>query len=321
MGRKITRGLDYTFLDKDFFFDRKVKRLQRKCGKDAPFAFIALLCLIMPDGYYIKYDNDLVYDIADMTGFDEDRVATILETCGEVGLLDEFLMETEGILTSRGIQKHYASACVQMKRKHGVEEYSLLDDKISSGETPCSCENGGIFSEETPVNSEETPISSGKKPTNKIKENKRNYSSSPKSSSSFLSEEEEEKEKQEIQEFLKMKMGFASTAELNAEFTKMVDWNNTAHIREGGWKAMNHEARLSAARQWSPRMERGGKDVRDPVPDAVLATVNEYFATAATQEELCSRFVNSDVRWAIRKEIKRQLEAGRRKEVGNVPDG
>ena len=313
MGRKITRGLDYTFLDKDFFFDRKVRRLQRKCGKDAPLAFMALLCLIIPDGYYIKYDNELVYDIADMTGFDEDRVAMILDTCGEVGLLDEFLMETEGILTSRGIQKHYASACAHLKRKHGVEEFSLLDDKISSGEMPVSVEDGDISSEETPINSEEMPISSGEMPTNKRKENKRNYSSS-------LSSSEEEQEKQEILEILKGKTGFATDEELSAEFGRLVDWNNTKHIREGGWKNMNHDARLSAARQWTPRKGGSEKGVA-PEQGAVVNAVEEYFKTGVGQEELCKRFVEPDVRWAIRKEIKRQLSAGRRKEVVDVPDG
>ncbi|MBQ3813641.1 MAG: DUF4373 domain-containing protein [Bacteroidales bacterium] len=251
MPRPTSRGLEYTFLSKDFFNDRKTKRLKRKCGDDSPYVFIALLCLITPEGYYIKYDNDTVYDLADMTGFDEERVATILDTCGEVGLLDEYLMETEHILTSHGIQKYYAATCSNLKRKSGVEEFSLLDDKIervSSEETQKNRQNEGF----PPSKPEETPTKEKKGNIEKGKEidRKEGYSfSSPSSPSSEVASLEDEKQEEK---FLS-NMFFNNWAAPNKEYQKFIAFNNTG---DRCWAKMDTTQRMSALILWKQTPEQ-----------------------------------------------------------------
>ena len=132
MARPTSSGLDYVYLDRNFFNDRKVKKLQRTCGKEAPYLYLALLTLIAAEGYYIRFDDDMVFDLSDMTGFSEDRVRMMLTTCCEVGLLNKELMQKEHVLTSHGIQKNYEGARIRLKRRSGVREYSLLsmDDDV-----------------------------------------------------------------------------------------------------------------------------------------------------------------------------------------------
>lgn len=247
MPRPTTRGLDYTFLDKNFFFDRKVKRLKRKCGNDSPLVFIALLCLITPEGYYVKYDNDIVYDIADMTGFDEDKVSQVLDACGEVGLLDEALMKTERVLTSHGIQKYYAATCAQLKRKSGVEEYSLLNDKIEA-----------VSPEETPISPEETGVNSEFIPTKEKKRkeiNKDNNitSSLVPSSSTDESVTEKEQEQERFVYFFTFDKNYPSP---NYEYQRMVAYNSTPAAKKK-WDQMTDAEKQAILFLWHPEKEDG----------------------------------------------------------------
>ena len=251
MPRPTTRGLEYTYLDKNFFFDRKVKRLKRKCGDDSPLVFIALLCLICPEGYYIKYDNDTVYDLADMTGFEEERVAQILDTCGEVGLLDEELMETEHILTSHGIQKYYATTTAQLKRKTGVDEFSLLNltsERISPEETSVSSEKNEFL----PKNEEEIPTKGKERNIGEYREDKSKEDYSFSSSSSPSSEVAPSEEEKQEEKFLSY-MFFQNWAAPNKEYQKFVAFNNT-----GGrcWAKMDRTQRESALILWKQEPEQ-----------------------------------------------------------------
>lgn len=232
MPRQTTRGLAYTFLDKDFFTDRKVKKLRRKCGDDSPYVFLALLCLIAPEGYYIKYDNDTVFDLTDMTGFEEDRIKEILSACGEVGLLDGYLMTVERVLTSHGIQKYYANTCANLKRKAKVEEYSLLDNPVgedSSEETPNISPNLGIIRNNSEV--------MHTKEKNRKEKNRKEF---------YYSLEEE---KEEIISYC----FFKNWAAPSKEYAKIVAYNNT-----GGrsWDSMTRQQKESALALWKQQPEQ-----------------------------------------------------------------
>lgn len=236
MPRTATKGLDYTFLDKNFFNDRKVKKLKRKCGDDSPYVFIALLCLIVQEGYYAKYDNDVVDDLADMTGFDEERIAMILDTCGEVGLLDGYLMEQEHVLTSHGIQKYYADTCSHLKRKAKVEEYSLLGELIEC-----------IPSEDSAIPSQISSFLPQNEEEMQTKEEKRKEKNIKKKKEEFYSSLEEEKE--EILSFC----FFKNWAAPSKEYSKIIAYNNT-----GGrsWDSMTRTQKESALALWKQQPEQ-----------------------------------------------------------------
>lgn len=126
MARTEKRGLEYLPLDLSFFEDRKIRRLQRKCDADAPMVYIALLCTIYREGYYIKWDEDLMFDLSEMMHKDEQYVTDVVNACLECGLLSDSMYDRHRILTSQGIQKQYNLISEKSKRKGRVSEYSLL---------------------------------------------------------------------------------------------------------------------------------------------------------------------------------------------------
>lgn len=257
MGRKAIKGLEYCQLEVNFFQDRKIRRLVRRCDANAPLVYIAILCEIYKCGYYAMMDEDFVLDIADVTKMNEGYISKVIDICAETDLLSMDMLENHGVLTSEGIQRRYQETCEKCKRSAKVDEYSLL---ISSEEKPISSEKLeeiAIVSEEMPISSEEKPISSEVMPQSKVKESKEkkrkeNYSSSL--SSSFASEAEEESgEEKQQEEFFISEFFFKNISNPVEEFRKFRNYNNT-----GGrhWAKMDASERQSAFELWKPK----GKD-------------------------------------------------------------
>lgn len=109
-GRPIKQGIDYFPLNTDFFQDVKVRKILRACGPNAVSVLICLLCNIYRDnGYYILWDEDLPFFIADEVGVSEGCVKEILLKAVQVGFFDVEKHSAYGILTSSGIQKRFLS--------------------------------------------------------------------------------------------------------------------------------------------------------------------------------------------------------------------
>jgi len=277
MPRTATKGLDYTFLDKNFFNDRKVRKLKRKCGDDSPYVFIALLCLIVQEGYYAKYDNDVVDDLADMTGFDEDRIAMILDTCGEVGLLDGHLMEQEHVLTSHGIQKYYADTCSHLKRKAKVEEYSLLGELVEC-----------IPSEDSAIPSQNSSFLPQNEEEMQTKEEKRKEKNIKKKKEEFYSSLEEEKEEIIFNFF------FRNWAAPSKEYAKIVAFNNT-----GGrcWETMTRTEKESALTLWKQQPEQPPRFKSDFLSlwETIYTNLRALDAPYAIRMDALSDGINLDI--------------------------
>ena len=65
-GRPIKQGIDYFPMDVGFFTDVKIRKISRACGPQSTSILICLLCNIYKDdGYYILWDEDLPFVIAD----------------------------------------------------------------------------------------------------------------------------------------------------------------------------------------------------------------------------------------------------------------
>lgn len=265
MPRPTKIGLEFTFLSKDFFFDRKVRKLKRMCGDDAPYVFIALLCLITAEGYYIKYNNDVLMDLADMTGFGEERIADIIRACGEAELLDAGLMERELILTSHGIQQHYAKTCYNLKRKCNVDEYSLLGGRVSPEETGVSPEETGVSTEETAGindNREFPPKKVEEMHTiekNRREENRIEKKGIDNSSSSFVPSspcvEELTPEQKEKERFIYYFTFSKNYPEPNKEYEKMVAYNSRAGIPKK-WEKLTDVEKQSLLLLWEQKPVR-----------------------------------------------------------------
>ena len=131
-GRPTKQGIDYFPMGVGFFTDVKIRKISRACGSQSTSILICLLCNIYKDeGYYILWDEDLPFVIADTVGVSEGAVKEVLIKALQVGFFDNTLYEKHHILTSYGIQKRFLLATYQRKETTIIPEY-LIDCTINS---------------------------------------------------------------------------------------------------------------------------------------------------------------------------------------------
>ena len=125
-GRPIKQGIDYFPLDTGFFSDVKMRKIARACGPNAASVLICLLCNIYRDnGYYILWDEDLPFCIADEVGVSEGCVKEVLLKAVQVGFFDVEKHSAYGILTSSGIQKRFFEITRQRTETEIIPEYLI----------------------------------------------------------------------------------------------------------------------------------------------------------------------------------------------------
>ena len=125
-GRPTKQGIDYFPMDVGFFTDVKIRKISRACGSQSTSILICLLCNIYKDeGYYILWDEDLPFVIADTVGVSEGAVKEVLIKSLQVGFFDQELYEKYKILTSSGIQKRFLLATYQRKETTIIPEYLI----------------------------------------------------------------------------------------------------------------------------------------------------------------------------------------------------
>jgi len=170
MAAPIKKGLDYFPFEINLFNDKKIRRLIRAFSTKG-FAFYSfLLCEIYKDnGYFIKWDDDLAFEVSDVFKIDkENTVKEVVNFCCSVGLFDKKLLNDENILTSSGIQKRYISIATKAKRsdRYIKKEYDLINSNIDNSQ------DNRVNSELTLINTEETLINSELNPQRKEKKSK-----------------------------------------------------------------------------------------------------------------------------------------------------
>lgn len=156
MGRNKKYGLDYFPFDIDLFQDIRIRKLIKYQSGKAITVYALLLCIIYKDGYYVRWDKELPFIISEQTGFEEAYVLEVINSCLKLGLFNEELYTSDGILTSKGIQERYKKICDLCRRNSEISEFTL------------------ISSEEKPISSEEIPINSAKSTQSKEKKRKEN---------------------------------------------------------------------------------------------------------------------------------------------------
>ena len=140
MARPTKQGIDYFPLDVDFFSDVKIRKISRGCGVKAPSILICLLCNIYKDnGYYIEWDEDLPFVIADTVGVTEGQVSEVISKAIQVEFFDKNLFEKFSILTSEGIQKRFRLATYQRK-----EIVINPDYLVNSTKKSINCANNAV---------------------------------------------------------------------------------------------------------------------------------------------------------------------------------
>lgn len=129
MARIAKSGLEYFPFDIDFFQDIKIRKLIKRQGGKAVTVYALLLCLIYKNGYYMQWDDELPFIGSELTGFDEAYISEVIKTCLSLGLFDKKMLETEQVLTSKGIQLRYCSVQRLNKRIARIDKYSLSPDE------------------------------------------------------------------------------------------------------------------------------------------------------------------------------------------------
>lgn len=169
-GRPTKQGIDYFPMDVGFFTDVKIRKISRACGSQSTSILICLLCNIYKDeGYYILWDEDLPFVIADTVGVSEGAVKEVLIKSLQVGFFDQELYEKYKILTSSGIQKRFLLATYQRKETAIIPEYLI------------NCANNSINCTINSINHSDNEQSKSKVKVNrkKRKEKENNKETSP----------------------------------------------------------------------------------------------------------------------------------------------
>ncbi|EOK53939.1 TPA: DUF4373 domain-containing protein [Enterococcus faecalis] len=201
MARPLKQGIDYFPLSVDFLRDIKVRKIKRACG---PYTVEILLCLLgniyRETGYYIGWDEDTMFLVADEVGAKEGLVEETVNKAVQVGFFNQEKFNEYKILTSNGIQKRYLEA-TKKRKEVVISDIYLVNDTIKDEETLVN----GVDNEQSKVNKSKV----NKSKVNKSKVNKNN------------------KEKPAVQlssekDFLENPLGDKKTAELIAYYSKNV---------------------------------------------------------------------------------------------------
>ncbi len=127
MARPIKQGLEYFPLDINFLRDIKVRKIMKACGANSVSILISLLSSIYRDeGYYVAWDSDIPFLIADEVGVSEGAVIEVVNKAVQVKLFDETIFNQYKILTSKGVQERYIQAVERRKQVELIEEYLLI---------------------------------------------------------------------------------------------------------------------------------------------------------------------------------------------------
>ena len=130
MARPLKQGLDYFPLDVGFLQNLKVRKIIKAQGvKSIPVLICLLSNIYREDGYYLRWDGDTPFLIAEESGAEEGVVAAVLSKAQQVDFFDAGIFETYRVLTSEGIQKRYFLAIKSTKRKEisVVKNFLLVD--------------------------------------------------------------------------------------------------------------------------------------------------------------------------------------------------
>lgn len=121
MPRPQKEGIDYFSLDVNFFVDKKIKILKARFGADGITIYLYLLCEIYRCGYYIRFDEDLLFITSDDLGMSPDKVKQVLNFLLERSLFYNILFQSDKVLTSAGIQRRFQLAVKERARKKAIE--------------------------------------------------------------------------------------------------------------------------------------------------------------------------------------------------------
>ncbi|RXM53927.1 DNA replication protein DnaD [Clostridium tetani] len=129
MARPQKEGLDYFPLDVDIDQDDKIVLIEAQHGIEGFGVVIKLLMKIYKNSYFYEWTEKEQLLFSKRVNVNINEVNAIINDCVKWELFDKKLLETSGILTSKGIQKRYLMATSRRQRVEIEGKYLLLDEK------------------------------------------------------------------------------------------------------------------------------------------------------------------------------------------------
>lgn len=176
MARPKKTGLDYFPFDVQFFSNKKIKILKARYGTDGVVLFLFLLCEIYKNGYYLIWDDDYKYVVADELNLSDGLIEQVLNFLIERSLLNRILLGSDTFLTSPGIQSRFQEAVKSRAVKSPVSVISelwLLSKEKTQGfikftQNSDIPQNNHDFSKNNPSNSEKNATKKSKVNESKV---------------------------------------------------------------------------------------------------------------------------------------------------------
>lgn len=129
MGRKVKIGLDTFKLSTDLFTDIRVRKVLKRQGAEAMAVYVRLLCMVYEQGYYMQWNEDEAFAVAESVGVTEEKVAQVVNALLQVGLFDAGMFRDYAVLTSAEVQREYAQATTGRKGKGIIGQYNLINSE------------------------------------------------------------------------------------------------------------------------------------------------------------------------------------------------
>lgn len=171
MARPRKIGLDYFPFDVEFFSDKKIKIVKSRYGNDGITIFIYLLCEIYKNGFFIVWDDDYKFIVADDLNVSDGLIEQVLKFLVERSLLKSILFNSDTIITSPSIQKRFQEIVKLRKTQVFVPaELWVLPDENTQGCIKVTEKQ--VFSEINPNKSENNTSFSEINSTKESKEKK-----------------------------------------------------------------------------------------------------------------------------------------------------
>lgn len=127
MARPRKSGIDYFPFDTDFFSDNKIRILRARFGADGMMLFIFILCEIYREGYYLSWNEDTEFIVADELGMSHEKVKQVMTFLYGRSLLTKRTLATpDTIITSAGIQSRYQLAVKERGTKNQIDVDGLI---------------------------------------------------------------------------------------------------------------------------------------------------------------------------------------------------
>lgn len=162
------QGIDYYSLDVDFLRDIKIRKIRRACG---PQSIEILLCLLgniyRDNGYYIGWDEDSVFLVADEVGAKEGLVNEVVDKAVQVGFFNQEKFDQFKILTSNGIQQRFKEATSKRKGVKLINQFLVNDDNNPSSSVVNDV-NNPTSTRVNAVNNEQSKVKESKVNKNKV---------------------------------------------------------------------------------------------------------------------------------------------------------